>query len=201
MDTIYTDMPANYKQELDRTWKELKQPMKLKLDEIARFRGQAVESVAKELHAIHLAVLKVENEQLALQHEVRPFLEELQQTSDTARLQAVIGMQQIKSKNTDANALALLANYAAGLGMESEFHQFSGGGMSSSTVDEQLPCKWYLFVAEKLTSRLSVCLEAVRNYERQLSVRLQAVRSRGAYGQVRKIGLSDLVQLMQEQAK
>ena len=196
-ETMYNDLPAAYKAELDRTWKEMKQPMKVKLEEIARSRGSIFDDVHSELRRIHLAVIKVENEQRRLQGEIRPFLAELRQTSEVGRLQAAIGLKQIRNQGIGG---ALLASSGSGSGTQS-------GGI----VDEDLPCKWYLLVAEQLSSRLSRCVETVSSYERQLSTRLQALEQRtggvmtgsgrGNYGQLRRVGVQELVALMQEQAK
>ena len=176
-ETPYNELPAGYKAELDRTWKEMKQPMRAKLGEVARSRGNVFEEVRGELQRIHLAVLKVENEQRRLQGEIFPFLTELKTTSETGRMQAVFGLQQIRIQSGAVTAL-----------------------------DEDLPCRWYGIIAEQLSSRLNACVETVHNYERQLSTRLHALEqhnsiTRGAYGQLRRVGAQDLVTLMQEQAK
>ncbi|OYW84891.1 MAG: hypothetical protein B7Z20_10070, partial [Sphingobium sp. 32-64-5] len=191
VETLYKDMPAPYKAEIDRTWKEMKQPMKMKLEEISRSRGVIFDEVHNELRRIHLAVLNVENEQRRLQNEIRPFLADLKRTSETGRLQAAIGLQQIRNQSM-GSSLAL-TNSSEPL---------------RNLLDEELPCKWYGLVAEQLTSRLSKCIETVHNYERQLATRLHALQGgvlgaagRGTYGQLRRVGVQELVALMQEQAK
>lgn len=191
-ETMYNDLPVGYKSELDRTWKDMKQPMKMKIEEIARSRGSILDDVHGELRRIHLAVLKVENEQRNLQGEIRPFLAELRRTSETGRLQAAIGLQQIRNQ-----------------GMGTLLAAASGNETLRNMLDEDLPCKWYVQVAEQLSTRLNRCVETVQSYERQLSSRLQAleqgaggsVLSRGSYGQLRRVGMPELVTLMQEQAK
>lgn len=190
IETQYKDMPAPYKAEVDRTWKEMKQPMKTKLEEISRSRGVIFDEVHNELRRIHLAVLNVENEQRRLQSEIRPFLAELRRTSETGRLQAAIGLQQIRNQSMGSLALT------------------SSSEPLRNLLDEDLPCKWYALVAEQLSSRLTKCIETVHNYERQLATRLQAIQGgvlgaagRGTYGQLRRVGVQELVTLMQEQAK
>lgn len=191
IETQYKDMPAQYKAEIDRTWKEMKEPMKLKLEEISRSRGVIFDEVHNELRRIHLAVLNVENEQRRLQSEIRPFLADLKRTSETGRLQAAIGLQQIRNQSM-GTVLAIT----------------NGSEPLRNLLDEDLPCKWYGLVAEQLSSRLSKCIETVHNYERQLATRLQAIQggmtggtARGTYGQLRRVGVQELVTLMQEQAK
>eukprot|EP01032_Pedospumella_encystans_P023238 gene23238-26306_t len=191
VETLYKDMPEPYKAEIDRTWKEMKQPMKMKLEEISRSRGVIFDEVHNELRRIHLAVLNVENEQRRLQSEIRPFLADLKRTSETGRLQAAIGLQQIRNQSM-GSSLAL-TNSSEPL---------------RNLLDEDLPCKWYGLVAEQLSSRLSKCIETVHNYERQLATRLHALQGgvlgtagRGTYGQLRRVGVQELVALMQEQAK
>lgn len=190
-ETPYNDLQPAYKAELDRTWKEMKQPMKQKLEEISRSRGSIFDDVHSELRRIHLAVLKVENEQRRLQGEIRPFLAELKQTSEVGRLQAAIGLQQIRNQGT-GTLLSSAAQSDALRGL----------------VDENLPSRWFIMVAEQLSTRLTRCVDTVHSYERQLATRLQALEqsaalslSRGAYGQLRRVGMQELVALVQEQAK
>lgn len=189
VETPYAELPAGYKAEIDRTWKDMKEPMKVKLEEISRSRGYIFEEVYNELRRIHLAVLKVENEQRRLQSEIRPFLAELKVTSETGRLQAAVGLQQIRNQST--GAVLAIAN-----GNDSSLR---------NVIDEDLPCKWFVLVAEQLANRLNSCVQTVHNYERQLSTRLgsleQSGMGRGSYGQLRRVGLPELVALMQEQAK
>jgi hypothetical protein len=190
-ETLYNDLPPAYKAELDRTWKEMKQPVKQKLEEISRSRGSIFDDVHSELRRIHLAVLKVENEQRRLQGEIRPFLAELKRTSETGRLQAAIGLQQIRNQ-----------------GVGTLLSTTNGSDALRGVIDENLPSKWFVMVAEQLSSRLNRCVETVHSYERQLATRLQALEksaalslSRGSYGQVKRVGMQDLVVLVQEQAR
>lgn len=191
VETPYAELPAGYKSEIDRTWKDMKEPMKVKLEEISRSRGYLFEEVYGELRRIHLAVLKVENEQRRLQSEIKPFLAELKVTSETGRLQAAVGLQQIRGQSMGAVQLITNGNNNDAL---------------SNVIDEDLPCKWFVLVAEQLATRLNSCVQTVHNYERQLSTRLGTLEQksgmgRGSYGQLRRVGLPELVALMQEQAK
>lgn len=192
VETPYSELPTGYKAEIDRTWKDMKEPMKVKLEEISRSRGNIFEEVHSELRKIHLAVLKVENEQRRLQSEIKPFLAELKITSETGRLQAAVGLQQIR--NQSIGAVLTITN--------------SNGDTLRNVIDEDLPCKWFVLVAEQLASRLNGCIQTVHNYERQLATRLGSLEQnglmglgRGSYGQLRRVGLPELVALMQEQAK
>jgi hypothetical protein len=221
LETSYKDMPAPYKAEIDRTWKDMKHPMKQKLSEISRSRGQVFQEVHGELRKIYLAVLKVENEQQRLQAEIKPFLAELKVTSEVGRLQAAIGLQQIRNQSMGITT-------TSGGGSSNAMNYLTNGSSSSSssavaTFDENLPCQWYHLVAQQLSDRLNRCIETVHIYERQLATRLMHIEqqnqqlrqmglnksnsasnsssNRGTYGQLQKVGTQELVALMQEQAK
>mmetsp|Transcript_10869 Transcript_10869/g.17700 ORF Transcript_10869/g.17700 Transcript_10869/m.17700 type:complete len:735 (-) Transcript_10869:81-2285(-) len=225
LDTMYKDLPQSYKTEIDRTWKDMKQPMKQKLAEMASNRGHIFGDVAEELRRIHVAVLRVENEQRRLQSEIKPFLKQLKADSEGGRLQAAVGLQQIRQQAAgNPMTMAMLSGYAASLGINPTItadvaKTLPTTSASSSYVpilDESLPCKWYCHVAEQLALRLDRCVETVHNYERQLSTRLLLLQQqhrgtsiggggssgvRGSYGELRKIGIQELVELIQEQAK
>ncbi|KAJ1408053.1 hypothetical protein B484DRAFT_436349, partial [Ochromonadaceae sp. CCMP2298] len=227
LDTPYNELPPNYRGEIDRIWKEMKQPMKQQLAEIGRSRGHIFEEVQEELRRIHVTVLRVENEQRRLQGEVRPFLAQLKLESETGRLQAAIGLQQIKQQAAgNSVSLSVLSSYAAALGINPSIttgvanalaagaggsSSGRGGGRGAPLLDEDLPCRWFLLVAEQLSARLGRCIDTVRGYERQLATRLHSIQQsalaggggggRGSYGQLRRVGVQELVELMQEQAK
>lgn len=186
-DTPYKDLPVHYKTEVDRTFSEFKQPQKLAIASIAKSKGAAFDEMKDHLRTLHLSVLKVENQQLELQRNIRPFLEEIKHLSRDVRISGTNGIQQLKQKSS---ALAAYGRSAGGI-----------------VIDENLPNSFFVAAAERLEARLSVCAEGVRYFAHQLQAKISAldrtnpasVAGQNMYGQVMRIGASQLLEVLRDQ--
>jgi hypothetical protein len=137
--------------------------------------------------------MQLETEQLQLQSEVRPFLEDLKPFHRDFHSSSINGLTQIRSRG------------GGGL--------IAGGGMIM--LDEQLPDRFFLQVADRLEMRLAESIAAVHYFEQQLAARIRVLEARnnsyngnvgdgigirGAYGQVLKVSPQMLLQLIKQQA-
>lgn len=95
IDTPYKDLEKlpgaqPYKAEIDRTYKEFKQPMTLKLSEIAASKGTMFATLNEELEKIHVFILKIEYKQTTLFNDIKPFLEEIKNITKYTRIQGKV---------------------------------------------------------------------------------------------------------------
>jgi hypothetical protein len=194
LDSKYKDLPDNYKAEFDRVYKEFKAPMIENLTEISRAQGNAYDELYEQLKKIHLNTMELETEQLKLQNEVKPFVEELKPFYHDFHISGTTGLSQIRSR---------------------------GGGAQGGRImmlDEELPDKFYLKTAEKLEKRMKECLVTVQYFEKQLAARMKVLEAfsrgrnvdgqgnallggRGQYGQVTRVGAAQLILLIKQQSE
>ncbi len=194
LDTKYKNLPENYKVEIDRVYKDFKAPMRETLSEIGRAKGNAYDELYEQLRKIHFNTMELETEQLKLQNEVKPFVEELKPFYHDFHLSGTTGLSQIRSR---------------------------GGGTQGGRVlmlDEELPDKFYSKTAEKLERRMKECLSAVQYFEKQLAARMKVLDAfakgrgidmnggavlggRGQYGQVTRVGAAQLILLIKQQSE
>lgn len=182
LDKNYKDLPQMYQQEISRTVTEFIIPTRTMLLELSNHRGHLFSALEAELKKIILAVIKLEAEQSRLQSELKPFVEESKELSHTVRSSAILGLQQIHSRNQI-------------------------GISAPRELDENLPGKFYIQVLERIERRLNASVADVRYFEQQLRSKVTALQqqankgisNRGAYNQLVRIGPRQILELIQQQ--
>lgn len=189
-DTKYQDLPVAYKVEVDTIYKEFKTPLRAQLEKIKRHKGTLMLDWRDKLENLRLLVSNIEVAQQQMHAKISSLLEEIRPLYREFKTSSTTGLSQIKSR---------------------------GGGIAGGRVvllDEQLPDPLYLTVAESLERRLIQCVSTIKYFEKQLVARAKALNSfyggdfgsnenslKGSYGQILKVGPTQLLNLMKQQAE
>eukprot|EP01039_Chlorochromonas_danica_P010035 gene10035-11102_t len=151
LETKYSDLPQPYRDEIDRTFREFKEPMRNTLAAIkSRVENKAAHELHDTLQILHLQVVKLETYQSNLKETIKPFLDEMKTLHREYRIASSNGLNQIRNR---------------------------GGGISGGRtvlLDEILPNRFYTLSLEKLEKRLEESISTVANLERFVSARLRS---------------------------
>jgi hypothetical protein len=174
LNTKYTDVPPPARQLIDDTFVQYKKPMTDGLAEIALARPTVLKEISQRLEQTRLAALKIENKLEQFRHEAERLRDDAKQQHRDIQRHGRNGIQ-------PSNKQTLMGNF----------------------MNEDLPIEFFRVSLQRLEQRLLTCTEEADRFTQQLhflsgDVATSLTRT-DQYGQRTRIGMQDIVKLLQSQ--
>lgn len=181
LDTPYMKLPAKAREEIDQVFDKFKKPSREYLADVADQKEGFMDDISESLKAANLLLLRNENKQMLVRHDLSALRDDAMQVCAQAR--------------------------KSGHSCLEEVRQYGTGRLRKSDHAAKFQAnEFFLAAFARLAKRLEMFAEEAARIEHQL-VSMQAIASRkresfqdvGMYGEPQKIGLNELVQLIKHQ--